>query len=145
MFSAFSIIFFQITNFKMYSKPYSTTRSMRASKKSQEDPTVLNNLFDTVIDAFEGTDSEVNEDEQELRPPFTYKELIRIALIQPKGVADMSEEEIISKLDDLFPYYQNMKEFDNLRKFYLDKINSVLEQSFKKVSKNKTLHCCGQH
>ena len=49
----------------------------------------------------------------------------------------MSEEEIISKIDDLFPYYQNMKEFDNLRKFYLDKINSVLEQSFKKVSTNK--------
>ena len=127
MFSAFSIIFFQITNFKMY-------RSMRASKKSQEDPTVLNNLFDTVIDAFEGTDSEVNEDEQELRPPFTYKELIRIALIQPKGVADMSEEEIISKIDDLFPYYQNMKEFDNLRTFFLDKISSVLEESFEKVT-----------
>ena len=87
----------------MYSKPYSTTRSMRASKNSQNNVTVLHNLVDTVIDAFEGTDSEVEEGEQELRPPFTNKELIRIALIQPKGDTEMSEKEIISKIDDRFP------------------------------------------
>ena len=70
----------------MYGKPYSTTRTMRASKNSKDSATrntVLSNLVDTVIDAFDETDSEVDDDEQELRPPFTYKELIRIALIQP--------------------------------------------------------------
>ena len=121
----------------MYSKPYSTTGCMRASKNSQNNVPVLHNVVDTVIDSFEGMDSEEEQDEQELRPPFTYKELMRIALIQTKGAAEMSEEEIISKIDDLFPYYQNMKEFDNLRKFFLDKISSVLEESFEKVTKNK--------
>ena len=125
----------------MYCKSYSTTRSMRASKNTQdkthtniEKHVTLDNLVDDVIDAFGETDSEIDEDEQELRPPFKFTELIKIALIQSVGVVEMTEEEIISEIDVLFPYYQKMKEFDNVRKMYIDTIHKVLEETFENIA-----------
>ena len=121
----------------MYEKSYSTTRGMRAIKTRTSEQFRTPCLVDTVIGAFEESDTETEDDSPNLRPPFQFEELIRIALVQPNGVLELTEEEILSELDSLFIYYRNMKEFDNLRQLYIDKIRAVLRKSFDILTESK--------
>ena len=121
----------------MYKKSYSTTRRMRAIKTRNSEQFRTPCLVDTIIEAFEESDTDNEDDSPNLRPPFQFEELIRIALVQPNGVLELTEEEILSELDSLFTYYRNMKEFDNLRQLYIDKIRAVLRKSFDILTESK--------
>ena len=126
----------------MYSKTYSTTRRMRTSKlekHAEENNDSFDDLVDKVIDAFDENVPEIDENEPELRlrPPFNYEELIKLALVQSNGVQEMFEEEIIAEIDEMFPYYRNMKEFENFRKLHNDFIDKELEHSFEQTDQSE--------
>ena len=121
----------------MYEKSYSTTKTMRARKTRKDYENKAPCLVETVINAFEESDTEIEDDLPNVRPPFKVEELIKIALVQSNGVMELTEEEIILEIDRLFIYYRNMKEFENLRQLYIDKLTLSLSNSFEKVTKSK--------